>query len=111
MFSYELCESFKNTVFTEHLRATASGDSQIEKSNNYILGKYIASFSNKTTYLQAFAKIVKTVTCYLILTESFLNKVTGHKSASSFKKGIPAQVFPHQNSEGFQNSYSAEYFC
>ena len=24
MFSYEFCEIFKNTIFTEHLRATAS---------------------------------------------------------------------------------------
>ena len=34
MFSCEFCETFKNTFFTEHLRATASAilDSKLQKS-------------------------------------------------------------------------------
>ena len=34
MFSYEICEIFKNTYFAEHLRMTASDGSESDESEN-----------------------------------------------------------------------------
>ena len=41
------------------------------------------------------------MTCYLIVTESFLK-------TAYLKKGTPVQVFSYENGEGFKNSYFAE---
>ena len=41
MFSFEFCEIFKNTFFTEHLRTTASGD---DLSQSYVTSPSVLSY-------------------------------------------------------------------
>ena len=92
MFSCKSCEIFRNTFPYKTPPATASENSQIAKSNKYILGKYITSFTNN-----------RTCNCDLLLNcDGILFK------NSIFKKGTPVQVFSYENGEGFWNSYFAE---
>ena len=90
MFSYELCETFKNNFFTEHLQATDSGIKPYRKFRNMSLVVLFSLFMHHSNSFNWLLEFLRTIAYNDALLKMFLLLIVSSLFSWQREKNYPS---------------------